>query len=199
METKSRSYSEIFHSVYEIARRNSEIGIKINQIFENKNKQTTNKITVMEKEILNLVEILKDVPSGTEFYSTVYGDCAFARIDNARGDYPILISAVNRCNDNHEEFLTSDGRNYVDFDGECVLFPSKENRSWEGWKYNPLKEGDPVMVSNSDGYGWQLAYYCGGNSASFYKGVDPIERDLIVPIKDFDFENIESNIHKSVV
>lgn len=151
----------------------------------------------MEKEKLNLVEILKGVPSGIKLYSTIYGDCAFARIGNERGDYPILISVVNRCNDNYEESLTSDGRNYVDFDGECVLFPSKENRSWEGWKYNALKEGNLVMVGDANTTDWCLAKYVKDDIVEL-RGVKTRVK-YIVPSKDFDFENIESNIHKSVV
>ena len=143
---------------------------------------------------LNLVEILKDVPKGAEFYSTVHGRVSFEWIEH---NYSIVVKLTAPMNYEHK--FTKYGEYDDIYDGECTLFPSKENRDWEGWKYNALKEGDPVMVSNSDGYGWQLAYYCGGNSASFYKGIDPIKIELIVPIKDFDFDNIESNIHKSVV
>ena len=42
----------------------------------------------MEK--INLVEILKDCPRGTKFYSPLCGEVEFDRIDN--GDvYPIVI------------------------------------------------------------------------------------------------------------
>lgn len=196
METKNRSYSEIFHSVYEIARRNSEIGIKINQIFENKNKQTTNKITVMEKEKLNLVEILKDVPNGFEFYSEIHGNVTFDEINYDNFDYPINVNTISEGGDEDCQTFTSDGRYLTDYDGECVLFPSKENRSWEGWKYNSLKEGAIVMAGDN-ATDWCLAKYVEGDIVEL-RGVKTRVK-YIVPAKDFDFENIESNIHKSVV
>ena len=112
-------------------------------------------------ENLNLVEILKDRPKGTKLYSTVFGEVKFMGIkENA--PYPIIVK-VN--NENFESF-TADGRIIVYFDGECTLFPSKDQRDWS--KFNPKKpKFDPktlqpymkVLVCNCDGDIWRCSIF----------------------------------------
>ena len=76
-------------------------------------------------ENLNLAEILKDCPRGTKLYSTQYGEVEFEKVrENAK--YPITI----RLNDNQIDMFASDGRWNNSYNGECVLFPSKEQRDW---------------------------------------------------------------------
>ena len=88
-------------------------------------------------ENLNLVEILKDCPKGTKLYSTIFGEIEFGFIgDNSI--YPIVLI----LNGGHE-YLTSEGKLFNQFDGECILFPSRENRDWS--KFKPtceFKDGD---------------------------------------------------------
>ena len=74
---------------------------------------------------LNLCEILKDCPKGTKLYSTVLGYVIFQGIVEG-AVYPIVVSCENGVN----EDFTADGKMFIDFDGECTLFPSKEQRSW---------------------------------------------------------------------
>ena len=78
-------------------------------------------------ENLNLVEILKDCHKGTKLYSTIYGDVELIRvIQNDDVIYPIEI----RLSDDSITSVTTDGRLCEYYDGECVLFPSKEQRDW---------------------------------------------------------------------
>ena len=75
-------------------------------------------------ENLNLVEILKDCPKGIKLYSTIYGDVEFIHIEN--NEYPIVVG-------NGKGFafrLAKDGKYLNNFNGECTLFPSKEQRDW---------------------------------------------------------------------
>ena len=65
-------------------------------------------------ENLNLVEILKDCPSGTKLYSTVYGEVELVNVFTNNVTYPIEIKTVNNSNVN----LAKDGRLYADY-GEC--------------------------------------------------------------------------------
>ena len=99
-------------------------------------------------ENLNLVEILKDCPQGTKLYSTNFGVVKFDEIGN-NPNYPIVVSHIGGF-----EKFTKDGRLYCICDGECVLFPSKEQRDWSKFKpkFNPktLKPFDKVVVSNED-------------------------------------------------
>ena len=76
-------------------------------------------------ENLNLVEILKDCPKGTKLYSTIYGDVEFVKVSNHL-EYPI---EVKRRYYSIGSF-TNDGRLLAGYNGECVLFPSKEQRDW---------------------------------------------------------------------
>ena len=104
-------------------------------------------------ENLNLVEILKDCPKGTKLYSTVYGDVEFNHIEN--NEYPIVVG-------NRKCFtfrLAKDGKYLNDFNGECTLFPSKEQRDWSKFtapwykkdRFDPktLQPFDKVLVSDS--------------------------------------------------
>lgn len=64
-----------------------------------------------------------------------------------------------------------------------------------------IKEGTSVMAS--DGYSWILGFYSGGNEVNVYinaakKGC-PLVYKHIVPVSDFNFDNPESNISKSIV
>ena len=97
----------------------------------------------MSKENLNLVEILKDCPKGTKLYSTIYGDVKFNKI-NITSLHPICIT-VER--DGVDYNLAEDGRIFSDYDGECALFPSREQRDWSKFKFKKpkFKVGDKIV------------------------------------------------------
>ena len=94
-------------------------------------------------EKLNLVEILKDCPKGTKLYSTNFGVVKFDEIGN-NPNYPIVVSHIGGF-----EKFTKDGRLYCICDGECVLFPSKDQRDWS--KFNIKKpKFDPKTLQPFD-------------------------------------------------
>ena len=97
-------------------------------------------------ENLNLVEILKDCPKGTKLYSTTYGDVEFIRV-NQNDDvyYPIEI----KLSDDSINSVTTDGRLCEYYNGECVLFPSKEQRDWSKFNYKKPKF-DPKTLQPFD-------------------------------------------------
>ena len=70
-------------------------------------------------ENLNLIEILKNCPKGTKLYNTIHGNIIFQGI-NQDSIYPIETSGGN---------YYADGK-YFRNKGECVLFPSKDQRDW---------------------------------------------------------------------
>ena len=82
-------------------------------------------------ENLNLAEILKDCPKGTKLYSTIYGDVEFVKVSNHL-EYPI---EVKRRYYSIGSF-TNDGRLLAGYDGECTLFPSKDQRDWSKFMTN---------------------------------------------------------------
>ena len=96
-------------------------------------------------ENLNLVEILKDCPKGTKLYYTVYGEVEFDHIANS-SKYPIVFKLKDR---EWYESLTSEGKLDIKHDGECLLFPSREQRDWS--KFKPIyefKDGDILSYQN---------------------------------------------------
>ena len=88
-------------------------------------------------ENLNLVEILKNVPTGTKLYSPLIGECKFDKIDN---NVPYCIKVLTVINENHTviESFDSNGKRSSDYKGgECLLFPSRENRDWSTFYVEP--------------------------------------------------------------
>ena len=75
-------------------------------------------------ENIDLTKILKDCPAGTKLYSTVYGEVEFIGISN--GEFPIKYVR----SDDLLGSATAQGLLLSCFDGECTLFPSKEQRDW---------------------------------------------------------------------
>ena len=113
-------------------------------------------------ENLNLVEILKDCPKGTKLYSSVFGMVELDHI-NIRTNYPIVIKLKDT---EGYESLTSEGKMFVDYDGECVLFPSRENRDWSKFKPKQLKFDpktlqpfDKVLVGDASTLPWRCEFF----------------------------------------
>ena len=112
-------------------------------------------------ENLNLVEILKDCPKGTKLYSTIFGEVEYRGIYD-KGVYRIKF----KTEDGDIYSATPDGRYLYCFNGECILFPSKDQRDWS--KFNPKKpKFDPktlqpymkVLVCNCDGDIWRCSIF----------------------------------------
>lgn len=116
-------------------------------------------------ENINIAEILKDCPSGIKLYSTVHGEVELVDI------YHDLI----RCKCSYSvSFVSfhSDGR-WVEHRGECILFPSKDQRDWSEF-HRPFEDGD--ILTNEKGsifiykgpmcYNKMLSdFYCGYRKA----------------------------------
>lgn len=96
-------------------------------------------------ENIDLTKILKDCPKGTKFYSTLYGEVAFEKIKK-ESEHPIVIITKHGINSD----MKSDGRYYGEYsDGECLLFPSKDQRDWSKWKC-PKPKFDPKTLQPFD-------------------------------------------------
>lgn len=72
---------------------------------------------------INLCEILKDCPKGTKLYSIIYGEVEFDRIEKG-----CIFSIIFVTKKGNESTVTSDGKHYNVYDGDCTLFPSKDQR-----------------------------------------------------------------------
>ena len=122
-------------------------------------------------ENLNLAEILKDCPEGTKLYSPVYGDVELMKVIQVEDEilspieddiYPIKIKLNNNSIDN----FTKDGRMFEDYNGECMLFPSKDQRDWSKFKakkpkFDPktLQPFDKVLVRDDNSEDWMVQLF----------------------------------------
>lgn len=82
---------------------------------------------------MNIAEILKNIPKGTKLYSPAFGEVTFM---NANSDFINVKDSVKV-----ERTFCSNGNFYKD--GECMLFPSRENRDWDTFRF---KKGDILVT-----------------------------------------------------
>ena len=93
-------------------------------------------------ENINLVELLKDCPKGTKLYSPILGIVEFQDIQGGTL-HPIIVYTGGRY------YFTKEGK-FVDSKyGECMLFPSKDQRDWSKWKC-PKPKFDPKTLQPFD-------------------------------------------------
>ena len=117
----------------------------------------------MEK--LNITEILKNCPKGTKLYSPICGECELETLSTNYNH--IVVKHVGKDNLIHFITFNSDGT-YCDT-GDCLLFPSKDNRDWN--KFCPFKNGD-VLVGKA---GKPFIYnYIDGENVFTYCGIDSL-------------------------
>lgn len=122
----------------------------------------------MNKNI-DLTKILDGCPAGTEFYHVVFGKVAFKGV--SEGEYPIQLEPIDRF---RQIFLTKDGKLWSMYNGECTLFPSKDQRDWskferfwdkpkiEKFDIKTLQPFDKVLVrigTNYDSSEWHIDFF----------------------------------------
>lgn len=90
---------------------------------------------------MNIAEILKNVPRGTKIYSPAFGEVTFMNV---------CCDFINVKDPNKIERAFYSNGNFCR-GGECVLFPSKENRDWSKFTTCPFKDGDVISKTYSDG------------------------------------------------
>ena len=100
-------------------------------------------------ENIDLTEILKYCPVGWELYSSVLGEVSFKEITDDE-DYPIAVD----CENLGSESFTAEGKLYIKDNGECILFPSKDQRDWSKfsayWYNNNEKEKEKIEPNKKD-------------------------------------------------
>ena len=114
-------------------------------------------------ENLDLTKILKYCPKGWRFYTTVWGEVEFIEY-NGCGSFifdPLDIGNIDTVS------LNTDGT-FCCF-GECIIFPSKEQRDWskftapwykkEKFDPNTFKPFDRVVVRNFKTYKWKCEHF----------------------------------------
>ena len=79
-------------------------------------------------ENLDLTKILEGCPIGTKLYSTIFGNVSLKEIVSDC-EYPIIISQGIKTIP-----ITKEGKYILYYDGECTLFPDKDQRDWSKFK-----------------------------------------------------------------
>ena len=100
-------------------------------------------------ENIDLTKILKDCPVGWKLYSSVIGEVSFKEITNDE-DYPIIVD----CEDWGIERFTADGKLYKKHNGECTLFPSKDQRDWSKFTAPWYKHEESTLSHSKEQRYW---------------------------------------------
>lgn len=121
-------------------------------------------------ENIDLTKILEGCPKGTKFYSSVYGEVSLESI-NISDRYPIVLNTYSKfvtlsaCN-----YYAKDGRYSYAYNGECTLFPSKDQRDWAKFerfwdtkveKFDPhtLQPFDKILVRDCLDERWGIEIF----------------------------------------
>ena len=123
-------------------------------------------------ENLDLTKILEGCPEGTKFYSITHGEVTFREISIYTDEYyPIRLNWCSKENSLLLLALTKDGRSVYARNGECTLFPSKEQRDWskferfwdkpkiEKFDVNTLQTFDKVLVRDFLSDNWMADFF----------------------------------------
>lgn len=121
-------------------------------------------------ETLDLIKILKNVPEGTRLYSPLFGNVTLVKVSDVKNDRHIKI----RTDGNNHYYFRSTGQFYAN--GECLLFPSKDNRDWnkfnnkEKFDFNILNHFDKVIVRDK-GTVWHTDFFSHIDRNALYRYV----------------------------
>ena len=121
--------------------------------------------------MVNIIEIVNKLPIGTKLYSTICGECTIKKIYEGLG-FDVISKDGTTYN------FSYDGR--FDLNGECCIFPSKENRDWSSVNIKvevPFKPKIGDIVANDIDV---IFIYCGNfskfndktNFAIYPNGID---------------------------
>ena len=126
---------------------------------------------IVMNENIDLTKILDGCPAGTEFYSSVYGRLTFVKVGSNKY-YPIVMKYYPEGNNSDNIALfTKDGKASYQYNGENILFPSKDQRDWSKfvrfWDKPKIKKFDPktllpfdkVLVRDNSDDEWMAAIF----------------------------------------
>lgn len=114
-------------------------------------------------ENIDLTKILKDCPKGFKLYSSVFGEVEFVNI------HKVSRSIEYKTNTGRNFDVSYEGKFFKNYDGECTLFPSKDQKDWSKFiapwykkeKFDPktLKPFDKVLVRNFIISKWRCEHF----------------------------------------
>lgn len=147
-------------------------------------------------ENIDLTKILKDCPKGFKLYSLLHGEVSFRGIDETI-DYPIaydypIMGDIGICTSAF--YLTRNGAYSLNYNGDCILFPSKDHRDWSKFtapwykkeKFDPktLKPFDKVLVRDFKTCKWRCEHFSYFKEGDSYPYMCSTSHTLCVPYND---------------
>lgn len=136
--------------------------------------------------MINIRKILKNVKNGVTLYSPLFGNVVYKDIYGEKINCEVTLKNGNKINKYFDEFGRIDSDMFL---GECLLFPSFENRDWE--KFSPIPMHTTVICSK-DGFDWVIRKYLKINNC-YLDNLDIVEQyKYICEIDKFDFQNFYS-------
>lgn len=142
---------------------------------------------------IDLTEILKDCKEGTKLYCTLLGEVEFVCIED-----DISLTQIVVCDKYTDEYkFTKEGKYYNEEDGECLLFPSKEQRDWNKFtapwynkkRFDPntLQPFDKILVKRYDNI-WVATLLSHSETHTYGLGISYLE-----------FTTINNGIYESCI
>ena len=124
-------------------------------------------------ENIDLTKILDGCPYGTEFYHAGYGRVWLANIypDAENVAYPIELSLHENYPRRFDLSVTARGTFHYEYEEECLLFPSKDQRDWskfvrfwdtpkvDKFDVNALQPFDKVLVRDFLSDNWMADFF----------------------------------------
>lgn len=110
---------------------------------------------------MNILEIIRKAPEDHVYYCTLVGEVT-VEIDDT-SSYPIKCINLSRFSIS-EVSCTREGHYYKDGDGECILFPSKDQRDWKVFEesldeINQFKPFDKVLCRDFSNEVWKPDFF----------------------------------------
>ena len=131
-------------------------------------------------ENIDLTKILDGCPIGTEFYCSMLGEVIFMGIDRENPSYPITIKTSFETSFRR---LTKQGKYFVTV-GECIIFPSKDQRDWTKFerfwdkpkveRFNPktFQPFDKILTRDGPKEPWRIEFFsCKKDESRLIKGL----------------------------
>ena len=114
--------------------------------------------------MIDIAEKLKNVPKGTKLYSPMFGECVFCSINSFKDILVEYKEGINCTFNLYGQFNSN---------GECILFPSKENKDWNNFYFKVetfynFKPFDKVIVRELITSAWKTDFFSHYNEDSAF-------------------------------
>ena len=149
-------------------------------------------------ENIDLTKILEGCPKGTEFYHLGFGRVWFVGInlDNEYSNEGPILFSLHYDTYYADTALTKKGTFSTLYEGECLIFPSKDQRDWSKFerfwdkpkveKFDPktLQPFDKVLTRCDNSEKWNIDLF--GYFDNLYKGVCCLDSylQMCIPYND---------------